>query len=78
MFSQASLILSTGVKGACMAGEACIARGHARQGVCMVGACMVGGICVTGGVYGKGACMAGEMATAADSKHPTRMHSCYY
>ena len=37
MFSQASVILSTGIKGACMAGEACIARGHARQGVCMVG-----------------------------------------
>ena len=36
---------------------------------------MVGGMC-GGGHVGKGACMAGEMATAADGKHATEMHSC--
>ena len=33
-------------------------------------ACVAGRACVAG------ACMAGEMVTAADSKHPTGMHSC--
>ena len=33
--------------------------------------------CVAGGMHGReGACMAGETATAADSTHPTGMHSC--
>ena len=36
------------------------------------------GVCVcVWGVMGGGACMAGEMATAADSTHPTGMHSCH-
>ena len=37
-------------------------RGHAWQGACMAGR----------EVY-----MAGETATAADSMHPTGMHSCF-
>ena len=50
---------------------------------------MVKGACVAkwgvhgeGGVHGmeacmaEGVCMAGEMATAANSTHPTGMHSC--
>ena len=91
MFSQLSVILSTGggvfmARGACMAGgvhgrgcawQGVCGGGHAWQGgMCGWGACMVGGcmagVCVVGG----GACMAGEMATAAESMHPTGMHSC--
>ena len=56
----------------------CMAGGHVWQ-VC---------VCVwQGGVHGRGMCMAGghvchrggmvgETATAADSMHPTGMHSC--
>ena len=63
--------------------RACIAegmnsRGYAWQRACMAegmhgrGACMVeGGMC-----GGRGTCMVREMATAADSMHPTGMHSC--
>ena len=69
MFSQASVILSTG--------------GHAWQGVCVVGVMhgrgrvWQGGMYGRGGVHGRGACMAGETATAADGTHPTGMHSCF-
>ena len=65
-------------------------RGHGWQGVCVVG-CMHGrGECMAGrhawwqGMHGWGVCMAGdrvcmagETATAADSTHPTGMHSFY-
>ena len=67
MFSQASVILSTGGgegdvrgRGACVVG-ACTTRGRAWQGACMAG----------------GTCVAGETATEADGTHPTGMHSCY-
>ena len=60
-----------------MAGRMCMAggawwgvhgRGNAWQAVCVVG----GGR----GMYGRGVCMAGKTATAAESMHPTGMHSC--
>ena len=38
---------------------------------CIIPPAMHGGGCMCGG-----ACMAGNMATAADSTHPTGMHSC--
>ena len=60
MFSQASVILSTGGEG--------FMRG---EGGC---ACQAG--CMPGAMHGRGACMAGETATAADGTHPTGMHSC--
>ena len=81
MFSQTSVILSTG-GGACVTGNVCGTRacvqwgmsgggvndrGHAWQGVCMAGVCLVGE---------GGSCVAGEMATAADGTHPTGTHSC--
>ena len=57
-----------------MAGGLC-GGGYAWQRVCMV--CMVDGVHVRGYVWhGVQACVAGEMATAADSTHPTAMHSC--
>ena len=67
----------------CMAGSMC-GRGHAWQGKGMHGrgrVSMGGG--AWQGVHGREACMAGEhawqkageMATAADSTHPTGMHS---
>ena len=84
MFSQVSVILSTGQVH--MAGGVCM--GGAWQGgmcgkgyVCGKGACMAGGM-HGGGHAWWGACMAGgtcvavEMATAADGTHPTGMHSC--
>ena len=38
-----------------------------------------GGACVAGGsMCGRGAYVAGEMATAADGKHPTGMHSFFF
>ena len=49
-----------------------MAGGHA--GVCVVGACVAGG----GACVAVGACVAGEMTTAADSAHPTGMHSCLF
>ena len=45
---------------------------HGMQGE----ACMVGGMCGEGVCIAGEACIAGEMTTAADSTHPTRMHSC--
>ena len=65
-------------RGTCMAGECMVGgtcgRGHAPQGGWV---CMVGGTCVARGAYvAGGACMVGETATAADSTHPTGMHSC--
>ena len=65
-------------RGACMAGGMHVAE---AEGACMAGS-MHGrghvwqGACMAGGMHGRGTCMAGEMATAADSKHPTGMHSC--
>ena len=62
---------------------ACMTVGCALQGE---GACVAGrmhgrgtlGVCMAGGhVWLGGACVAGETATAADSTHPTGMHSCY-
>ena len=43
---------------------------------CMYGGGVLHGVCVVGGAWQGGACVAGEMATAADSTHPTGMHSC--
>ena len=35
------------------------------------------GVCVTGGMFGGGGVyIAGDTTTAADSTHPTGMHSC--
>ena len=50
---------------------------HGR-GECMDdrGLCMAEGHVWWGGMDDRGACLAGEMATAADSMHPTGMHSC--
>ena len=67
--------------GGCMGGMACMAgvihgtggmcgRGHVSQGMCVAGEA-----CVGGGEGGR-ACVAGETATAANSTHPTGMHSC--
>ena len=69
MFSQASVILSTGraVHGG---GRGMCGRGCAWQGACVAGGVHDWGIC------GRGACMAGETTTAADDTHPTGMHSC--
>ena len=64
MFSQVSVILSTGEL--CVAGGVCVAGGHVWQGVCMAG-----------GMCGRGACAAGKTATAVDSTHPTGMHSWF-
>ena len=59
-------------------------QGHAWQGLCMTGGVHVREACMAGGAYGmgacirvhsRGACMAGEEVTAADSTHPTGMHS---
>ena len=47
-------------------GGACIVGGHAWQG----------GICDKGGMCGKGDMHGRRDATAADSMHPTGMHSC--
>ena len=74
------------VKGACIAGEACIAEG-------MCGGCVWQGTCIAGGhawqgayvprgghgrgMHVRGACVAGETATAADNTHPTAIHSCF-
>ena len=38
---------------------------------------MLGGMCDKGGMHGRGACVARQTATAADSMHPTGMHSCF-
>ena len=78
-------------KGACMAkGDMC-GRGHAWEGKLWWGYAWQGGmhgrghewhgyawqgLCMAGGMHGRGACMPGEMATAADGRHPTGMHSC--
>ena len=54
-----------------MFSQACVK--NSVQGACIEwGACVNGG----GGVHGREACVTGEMATAADSTHPTGMHSC--
>ena len=64
------------VAGGCMAGGM-----HGSRDVWQGGMhCME---CVAGGMHGSGcawqeACVAGEMATAAGSMHPTRMHSCLF
>ena len=42
----------------------------------MTGGCAWEEAMCGGGMHDRGACVAGEMATAADSTHPTRMHSC--
>ena len=63
------------VKGACVAkgGQG----GHAWQGGMHGRGCMAGGSCMAAGMCGRGgACVAVETATAADSTHPTGMHSC--
>ena len=75
--------------GMCVCGGGMHTGGLYGRGPCMAeGACMAGGVhggrtCVVGvctwqwGVRGGGgACMAGEMATEADSMHPTGIHSC--
>ena len=86
MFSQASVILSTGggcawQRGTYMAKGTCIAK---RGGACVVKEVCVakggmlgeGGMCVEGGHAWQGLCVAGETATAVDGMHPTGMHSC--
>ena len=41
--------------------------------------CPQGGVCGKGGGHAwQGACVAGEKANAADSTHPTGMHSCFF
>ena len=46
--------------------------------VCVKNSVHQGGCTWRGGGHAwQGACMAGEMATAADSTHPTGMHSCF-
>ena len=81
-------------QGVCMVGGmhgrgSCMAGGCAWQGACMAGGVhgkggMHGkgvhgkGTCMAGGVHGRGSCMAGEMATAADSMHPTGINSCLF
>ena len=60
MFSKASVILFTG--------------GDVWQWVCVwQGACMAGGVHDSGGCAWQ---ETGQTATAADSTHPTGMHSC--
>ena len=56
---------------------ACVAGGHAWQGVCG-GGMHRGKACIPErhAWRGGGACVAGETATAADGTHPTGMHSC--
>ena len=53
----------------------CAWWGHAWQGACLAGGCAWQGACMVG-VCMAGACMAGEMATAADGRHTTGIHSC--
>ena len=73
MFSQASVILSTG--GACVVKGGCVwQRGgmHGKRGMHGEGGkCMARG----GGMHGRG-CAWQETATAADGTHSTGMHSC--
>ena len=56
----------------------CLSMGgmHGR-GACMARGCALQGVCMVGGVHGKGACTAGETATAAGDTHPTEMYSCF-
>ena len=62
--------------GACMA-RVMNARGHVKQGACMIWGCAwQGGHAWQGHVW-RGVCVAGEMATTADSTHPTGMQSCF-
>ena len=78
-------------KGGMCARGVCVARGmHSRgdmhgRGALWQGACVVGVMHGRGCVYGRGyawlggvhgTCIARERATAADSMHPTGMHSC--
>ena len=85
MFSQESVILSTGA-GACMAGGcawrlACMARGDMCSWWGGGVACVPGGMCGRVGMWQgcawQGACVAGETTTAADGTHPTEMYSCF-
>ena len=80
MFSQASVILSTG-EGACMAG------GHAWQGERAWQGVRGGGHAWQRSMHGRGSAwqggcvwregdVHGRTATAANSTHPTGMHSC--
>ena len=54
--------------------------GHARwgEGTCVAGGVHGGGHAWQGVCMAVGACVAGGTATAADSMHPTGMHSCYF
>ena len=54
----------------CMHGEVvCMAGGHVWWGVCVAGGMFAG-------VYVLGVYIARDTTTAADSTHPTGMHSC--
>ena len=78
MFSQVSVILSTrGAGGVHGRGGMC-GRGHVWLGSMHGRGLHGGGVCAWQGCvwWGGGACMTGEMATAAESMHPTGMHSC--
>ena len=75
-----------------MVGGACVAGGHAWQGVCGRGHVWQGGMCGDGDAWGAcivggcggghagwgGASVARETATAAEGTYPTGMHPCYY
>ena len=63
--------------GACVAGGVCMAGCMCGRVYVWQGACMAGGLWGGGGHHAwQEACVAGEKATAADSVHPTGMHSC--
>ena len=68
MFSQTSVILSTGRGGgACATGGMCVVRGHSWQGGACVTVGMNGGACVAGGCAWQGVClMRGVMCDRRD------------
>ena len=64
----------------------CVGGGMHGGGMCGKEDMCGGGACMAEAMFGRGhawqghvwqgVCMAGEMVTAADSTHPTGMHSC--
>ena len=79
MFSQATVILSTG--GCAWQGWDVCGREHAWwrvawQGVVCGRGCAWWGACVVAACVAEGACVAGETAIVADGTHPTGLHSC--
>ena len=80
IFSQASVILSTGGESA--PGGGCLVWGVPGPGGCLVwGGCLVGGAWPWGGGAWSEGVPGGDppgTATAVSGTHPAGMHSCFY